>query len=196
MDYQISKWVINVFGENKAFATFMKVLTFGGSKWVLIALVLVLLIFKRTRKIGICCLFSVAICFILNDFVIKNIVQRQRPFVFDPALSKMCELANLKFPDGYSMASGHAAVTMAFAVAVMMNSWKFGIPAMIYSLVVGFSRVFLCVHYLTDVLAGFVLGTVVAVAVYFSILLIKKFLMKRRKKNENIGDSDCEQTQA
>ena len=194
MDLQISRWVIKIFGENKAFAQFMKVLTYGGTAWFVAGLVLLLLVFKRTRKMGITALFAVILTYTLNDFVIKNLVARERPFVVDSSLTQMCTLAGLELPDGYSMTSGHAAVTMAFAVAVMMNSWKLGIPAMIYSLVVGISRIFLCVHYFTDVLAGFVLGTVIAILVYFAIFLIKK-LYKRKVAHENNSVGVSEQAQ-
>lgn len=197
MDLQISKWVIKVFGENKGFAQFMKIITYGGSKWVVIGLVLLLLLFRRTRRIGIKALFATLITFLLNDFVIKVLVARNRPFVDDESLGQMCVLAGLKFPDGYSMTSGHAAVTMAFAVVVMMSSWKLGIPAMLYSLLVGMSRIFLCVHYFTDVLAGFALGTVIAIIVYYAVYLIIKLrrMRKRRKQNEKASAGVSEQTQ-
>ena len=91
------------------------------------------------------------------------------------------------------MTSGHAAVTMAVAVMIMMHSWKLGIPAMIYSFLVGLSRIVLCVHFFTDVLAGFVLGTIMAIIIYFAINLILKLWKKRRSKNENNSVSVSEQ---
>ena len=194
MDLEISRWVIKVFGENKAFAKFMEILTYGGSKWVIIGLVLLLLVFKRTREIGVTALFAVLFTYLFNDFCLKLIVARDRPFVVDSSLGQMVNLAGMEFPDGYSMASGHAAVTMAFAVAVMMHSWKLGIPSMIYSIAVGVSRIFLCVHFFTDVLAGFALGTVIAIIVFFTIFLIKKLYI-RRLTSGKVGSSVSKQTQ-
>ncbi len=193
MDIQISWWIVNTFGNSQAMATIAKIITFGGSKWFLMGLVAVLLIFKKTRKMAIYAAAVALLTFVLNDFVIKNIVKRDRPFVADEGLKQMCELAKYKFPTGYSMTSGHAAVTMAVAVMIMMHSWKLGIPAMIYSFLVGLSRIVLCVHFFTDVLAGFVLGTIMAIIIYFAINLILKLWKKRRNKNENNSVSVSEQ---
>lgn len=193
MDIQISRWIVETFGNSKAVATIAKIITFGGDKWFLIGLVAVLLIFKKTRKMAIYAAAVALLTFVLNDFIIKLIVKRDRPFVADESLKQMCELAKYPFPTGYSMTSGHSAVTMAFAVMIMMHSWKLGIPAMIYSFLVGLSRIVLCVHYFTDVLAGFVLGTIMAIIIYFAFNLILKLWNKRKIKNENLSDSVSEQ---
>lgn len=195
MDLQISRWIVNHLGDSAGFAKFVKILTYGGSKWFIIGVVAILLIFKKTRKMGINALFACLITFVLNDFVIKNIVARSRPFIVDPSLTRMCELAGLELPDGYSMTSGHSAVSMALAISIMMYSWKLGIPAMIYSFLVGFSRIFLCVHFFTDVLAGFAFGTIITILTYFVILFITKQIKKRKTKNENISPSVTESGQ-
>ncbi len=189
MDIQISRWIVNTFGESKVVATIAKIITYGGSVWFILGIVAILFVFKKTRKAAICAAAAALLTYILNDFAIKLIVRRDRPFVADPALAQMCELAKYKFPDGFSMASGHSAVSMAVGVSLMMHSWKLGVPGMIYSFLVGLSRIVLCVHYFTDVLAGFVLGTIVAILVYFAIVLIKKIYQNRKKKNENISAS-------
>lgn len=194
MDIQISRWIVETFGSSKAFAVISKIFTFGGNKWFIIGVVALLLIFKKTRKMGITALFACAITFLFNDFLLKNWIARERPFIVDSSLTQMCELAGYPLPDGYSMTSGHAAVSMALAISIMMHSWKLGLPAMAYSILVGLSRVCLCVHFLTDVLAGFVLGTVIAILVYFAIVLVKKLYQKRKeKKNENTSSSVGEQ---
>ena len=59
MDLQISRWILETFGESRFVAILAKLITFCGSAWTLIAVVLFLVIFKKTRKIGIYSLFEV-----------------------------------------------------------------------------------------------------------------------------------------
>ena len=131
----------------------------------------------------------------LNNGIIRELVKRSRPFVDDPTLKTIPELAGIKLPTDYSFASGHAMSTMALAVIIALFYHKRGWLALGYPLVVGISRICLCVHYTTDVLGGFAIGAVIAVAGYFFLnwlftLLIKKFNKQNNKiKNEIIFDS-------
>ncbi len=185
LDKAIANWVANTFKDNKPFVVFEHIVTWGGTVWVIVALIILLLIFKKTRKIGVCATMACLLTFLINHFILKPTIMRPRPFVEDSDLTVLCELAGMDLPTGYSMPSGHAAVTAALAVSIMLYSWKLGIPAIIYALLVGFSRVFLCVHYFTDVLAGFALGTVIAVATYFLIKFIKNRIYRRKKYEKN-----------
>ncbi len=184
MDLAISRWIVQTFGESKVFAEIAKIFSFIGSKWIIIGLLILLLFFKRTRKLGIYSIIAVAIAFAINDFILKIIIARDRPFIADPSLSQIANLVGYKLDDGYSMPSGHSVVSMAFAIMCIIHSRKIGIPAVIVAVLVGISRICLCVHYLTDVLAGFAFGAAVAVAVHFSLNAIIKAWKKRQWKKK------------
>lgn len=184
MDLKISQWVVRTFGSSRFFAVLEKLITFAGSGWVLLAIVVLLLCFKKTRKMGICALFAVGAVYVFNGIILKEIVKRSRPFVQDESLKVMCELASYKFPDGYSMASSHAATSMALAISVFWNNKKWGIGAIIYSILIGISRIMLCVHFFSDVMVGFILGIIFATVVYFSLCWLQKIYEKRRGINE------------
>ncbi len=191
MDLAISNWFFNTFGKNKALTMVVRIVTELGSAWFIIACVAVLLIFKKTRKVGLFALFACGLAFIANNLILKNIVQRARPFVANPELKGLCELVGYAFPTGHSMASGHATASMALAVTILLFNKKFGILAICVSLFVGLTRIYLCVHYLTDVIVGFIIGAVFAIGVYFLLKFIqKKILEKRGKNNEKINLSN------
>ena len=194
MDLQISKWIIDTFGQNKFFAILQKLITYAGSKWVILAIIITLIAIKKTRKIGIYAFFAAGSIYVFNGFILKNIIKRARPFIEDENLKAMCELAGYSLPTGYSMASSHSAISMAVAVSVFMQSKKWSIPLFIYSAFVGLSRMFLCVHYFSDVLVGFILGAVCAVAVYYVLNFIIKFYLERRKNNEKNSVSNSQST--
>lgn len=185
MDYAVLAWINDVFGNSKLFAIISRLVSFIGSKWGMIALVVILLSIKKTRKIGLYVMIAGGVSWFINDFIIKDIIKRDRPFVTYEELRNMCGLAGEELPDGYSMPSGHSVTSMAVAVAIMFFSRKWGGVAIGASVLIGFSRLGLCVHYPTDVLLGWIVGAVFAVALHYATNYVLKFInSKWGNKNE------------
>ena len=136
---------------------FMKSVTFlgnGGWFWILCAVVL--LAIPKTRKTGYAAVLSLIFGVIVTNLLLKNIVARPRPFAEIEALIPL-----IAKPTDFSFPSGHT--TASFAVALVMLRMlpkKIGIPAVVLAALVAFSRLYLGVHYPTDVLAGFVVALV------------------------------------
>ncbi len=85
-------------------------------------------------------------------------------------------------PHSWSFPSGHTSSSFAFATAVFANNKKWGIGAYILAAVIGFSRIYLGVHYFTDVLAGAVLGVVYGAIGAFVIGALVKLIKKKNNK--------------
>ena len=136
---------------------FMKGVTFlgnGGWFWILCAVVL--LAIPKTRKTGYAAVLSLIFGVIVTNLLLKNIVARPRPFAEIEALIPL-----IAKPTDFSFPSGHT--TASFAVALVMLRMlpkKIGIPAVVLAALVAFSRLYLGVHYPTDVLVGFVVALV------------------------------------
>lgn len=146
---------------------FFVIATYFGEKgifWLLSAILLI--VFPKTRKIGITALAAIAVSFILSQLVIKNIVGRVRPFEY---FNWNLALMLVDIPHDSSFPSSHTSVSIAAAFAIFFCDKKFGIPAIIIAVLVSFSRLYLFVHYPSDVLAGIVLGTIVSVIAFFAV---------------------------
>lgn len=127
----------------------------NGLCWILLGLLLAAI--PKTRKYGILALTSLLICFLFNNILLKNLVARPRPYTRIPELIML-----MKVPADASFPSGHACSSFATAGALlwtMGKKWnKVRIPALIAAIWIAFSRLYVGVHYPTDVLIGTLIG--------------------------------------
>lgn len=130
-----------------------------GACWIFIGLVL--LFIKKYRRAGILMLVAMMLGALLGEGILKNLVCRPRPFQY---VSMDLHLL-IPPPSGYSFPSGHTCASFAAATALFLQHRKEGALAYILAVLIGFSRIFLFVHYPSDVLAGAVLGTLLAMGV-------------------------------
>ena len=134
-----------------------------------IAVALLLLIIPKTRHIGIVCSVSLATSYILGNIIIKQIVDRPRPYDTIDGLTLLTDpLKDASFP------SGHASATFAcLLVIVLMMPKIYGIPALFVSLFMSYSRLHVGAHYPTDVIVGIALG--ISCACFYTVIYKKKF---------------------
>ena len=173
-DYAILNWMQNTLRCN-FLDVLMRCITYlseYGIFWILIAVVM--LFFKKTRKIGLSIGVAMVLGLIFGNAILKNVVARERPYseLGDFSYMKMTVELLIKTPWDYSFPSGHAL--SAFSAATVLTIWdkRYGIPAIILAVLIGISRVYLYVHYPTDVLASVVLGIICGILGYFIVKLI------------------------
>ena len=132
----------------------------SGIFWILLSLLMILLGKKRGwRETGVIMLFAMLLGLLIGEVTLKNIVCRPRPFQL---ISRDIRLL-IPPPSGWSFPSGHSCASFAAATAVFLRDRRFGAAALVLAALIAFSRVFLFVHYPTDVLAGAALGAICAV---------------------------------
>jgi len=128
----------------------------GGIFWIAIAVIL--LFIPKTRRTGIGMSLALIMGLLVCNLTLKPLVQRPRPYdyqfdVFQKTIPLLIERQHdFSFPSGHTIASFEAATVIA------LNSKKFGIPAMILACLIAFSRMYLYVHYPTDVICSVILG--------------------------------------
>ncbi|MDO5123154.1 MAG: phosphatase PAP2 family protein [Eubacteriales bacterium] len=137
---------------NNRIMAFVTHLGTGGFIWF--ALSLPLLIIKSTRMAGVNIMFSLVITYLLGELFIKHIVARIRPSETLPEEEQI-----VKRPKYYSFPSGHSASSFSVvAVTVFLCRPFIFIPVIVVATMIAFSRLYLRVHYLSDVVVGVLLG--------------------------------------
>ena len=132
----------------------MKYFTHLGDYGLLfVALTLIMLYFKKTRLFGVVCATALLFDLLAVNIIIKPLVARARPFTLRPDF-----LLLVARPLDFSFPSGHTAISFAFATAIGAYSRKYQRWAFALAAVIAFSRLYLYVHYPSDVLAGIVIG--------------------------------------
>ena len=151
----------------------------AGIFWILLAVLL--LCFRKTRKIGIVMGMALIFGLIFGNITLKNIFQRPRPFDTPGALLDGDSLL-ISRPGEYSFPSGHTTASFAAAVGIFLFNKKWGTPALVLAALIAYSRLYVYVHFPSDILGGIVLGTGCALLAYF---LWTKFMEKPLKNKWN-----------
>ena len=164
-----------------------------GKLWIILCLVL--LLFKRTRKAGICGLVALLINLLITNITLKPLIARVRPYEqFQDLVLLIEKQGDFSFP------SGHTSSSFAAAWAIFMMDrikgkgngviWKdrgqataLGIAAVVLAAWIGWTRLYVGVHFPTDVLVGFAIGIFSAWA---AKKIIEAVLSKWKEKKQQI----------
>ena len=174
MDFAVLDWIqANL---KCGFLDFLmpKITMLGEHGIFVILLGIAMLFFKKYRRAGIASLSVMAVAYIAVNKLLKNIVARPRPCWINTAVELISSV-----PNEYSFPSGHTLYITIAATILMHYDKRLGIPAVVLAVLIGFSRLYLYVHFPTDVIAGALLG------IGFGLLAIftaDKIAERRNKK--------------
>lgn len=145
--------------RNPVLTPILKVITTlgnGGAIWI--ALTVLLLIIPKTRKVGCMAALALVGTLLINNMLLKNLVARTRPYEVIEGLTYI-----VRTPADYSFPSGHAGCS--FAVACIMFRrlpGRYGVPALVLAILISLSRLYVGVHYPSDVLFGVISGIAIS----------------------------------
>ena len=146
---------------------FITILGDAGIFWI--ACSVILMFIPKYRKagfsMGLALIFGVVVC----NMILKPLVGRIRPYNYNLEVLKLQWQDFLvhgkllvETPHDFSFPSGHTIASFEASVALYKNDKRLGIPALILAVLIAFSRMYLYVHYPTDVIASVILGTIFA----------------------------------
>lgn len=126
----------------------------GGLVWILTAILM--LFFPKYRKTGILVGVGLLGSLIIGNVLLKNLVARERPCWINETVHLL-----IPVPQDYSFPSGHTFSSFIAATIIMNFNKRTGIAAYVLASMIAFSRLYLYVHFPTDVLAGILLGVTI-----------------------------------
>lgn len=160
--------------------TVMPAITYLGSGGIVwLGAAVIMLFFKRSRKAGISLIAALGIGWLLSTCGLKEIIARPRPFNTEGGLLSAADLL-IGIPSGtFSFPSGHALSSFSAAAVLFSYSKKIGIPALVLAVLISFSRLYLYVHFPSDILAGALLGVLLAI---FAVRIIDRITENKSEK--------------
>ena len=163
----------------------MKTITMLGDKgWFWIVVAVALCCFKKTRKMGMTAMIAMIFGLIVGNVVLKNVIGRDRPYWLDDTIRQGLIVKELS---DYSFPSGHTQASFAAAVSIFFYHKKWGAAAIVLAFLIGFSRLYIGVHFPSDVVAGAILGTAFAYAARPLARMLYKKLPKSLKATSQKG---------
>lgn len=158
------------------FMEFVSLICEVGIVWIVMGLCL--LISRKTRKCGALVLIALLLSVIINNMMLKNLVARVRPYNVIDGLVPLGVI-----PKDFSFPSGHSGASFSAAFVILRNQPShLRIPAFIAAILIALSRLYLGMHYPSDVMAGVIIGYIDAVLAEKVLQLL--FILKVRFKKE------------
>lgn len=131
-----------------------------GMSWLVI--ILLTNLFEKTRQMSINMLIALIVATIIGQVTIKSIVKRPRPCHTYKNVDILVPI-----PSDFSFPSGHTTSSFACSTIMLLYYSPLGIVGMIYAILTAVSRIYLFVHYLSDVLFGVFLGIGIGLLIFF-----------------------------
>ncbi|KMT22343.1 phosphatase PAP2 family protein [Clostridium cylindrosporum] len=174
MDFiqNIDNTILNFIHENFSNSLMDKVMPFissianNGMLWIIIAIIFILT--SKHRKYGVTLLIALTLSLVIGEVILKPLIGRIRPFNVNDVLIL------IPSPSGFSFPSGHSMSSFTAATIIWNFNKRFGVVAFIAASVIAFSRLYLYVHYPTDVIGGAILGIMCGMLSCLIIFKIKK----------------------
>lgn len=166
IDWMILHWIRDTLqcGVLNFLVPKITVLGNGGAIWIAAAAAMT--ISKKYRKYGIAMFAALAAGLLIGNVCLKNLIARARPCWQENALLLIANPKDYSFPSGHTLSSTIGAFILTAA------NRKFGLFAVPLAVLIGLSRLYLYVHFPSDVLAAAVLGTCIGTAV--TLLMSRK----------------------
>ena len=141
----------------------------AGIFWIGIAVIL--LFFPKTRKIGLGMGAALVMGLLICNLMLKPMIARIRPYDYQLEHFGITIKLLIEAQHDFSFPSGHTIASFEAATVILLHNKKYGIPAMVLACLIAFSRLYLYVHYPTDVIASVILG--------IGLAFLAKFLVQK-----------------
>ena len=184
-EIEILKWVHRTFHSQGWLNYIMEGITYLGEFGLaVIVTAFVLLVIKKTRRAGFEMTLAILFNVLIVNVLLKLTVNRPRPWTEYGEFIDFYEQFSVRRPSDSSFPSGHTAICFCGAVALLFSYKEKAVPAIVVAFLVALSRIYLCLHYPTDVLGGMLIGSACGVAGHYAGQgILRLWYKKFPKKN-------------
>ena len=173
MELQILYWIQNLRTELLD-DLMVGITSLGDGGWIFILFTLFMLLFVKDKRCGIAMALALIVNLVICNLVLKNVFLRERPCWLDPSIRLLIES-----PKDFSFPSGHTSGAFSASIAMWLYQKKWGSASLVLAAAIAFSRMYLFVHYPTDILGGIIVGVFDAWLIY---TLVNKWLPNWKKR--------------
>ena len=181
----------------------MEVISFFAHDGIpLIIIAICLMLFRKTRRFGVAMLAGITIGALFTNCCLKILIARPRPYADETSeYYKMWQTVGMNTESDKSFPSGHTTAALASCMGIFLTAkekskaW----PVFIFGLLIAFSRIYLCVHYPTDVIAGLIVGCIAGALGYLVMLKIPNKFYRSNKpfgKKETVHEKPAKDPSA
>lgn len=161
-DLPMLDWIQETLGCRLLDVTMPLITILGDAGIFWIACSVILMLIPGQRKAGFSMGVALAIGLVVCNLILKPMVERIRPYDYQLQYFGREIALLIEAQHDFSFPSGHTIASFEACVALTLHNKKLGIPACILAVLIAFSRLYLYVHYPTDVFASIILGFIIA----------------------------------
>ena len=178
-DWSILHWIQNTLACPFLDFLMPKITQLGDNGMIWLLAAFMLLCTKKYRKQGLLLIAGLAVGVLVGNVCLKHLIARPRPCWLDESVRLLIEN-----PTDYSFPSGHTLSSVIGATILTQTNRQFGYAAIPLAAIIAFSRLYLYVHFPSDVLAAAVLGIVIGVLLYrYGGVILEKLLAAFKRKS-------------
>ncbi|ROR30655.1 undecaprenyl-diphosphatase [Mobilisporobacter senegalensis] len=150
---------INTIFHSSFLDEIMPVITrLGNNGFIWIAIAVIFILTKKYRTTGIIMLCALGVSALIGNLILKPLIARERPCFLNTDYKLL-----IPRPQDFSFPSGHTMSSFTASTVLFIRHRKFGIAALVLAATIAFSRLYLYVHYPSDILAGLLMGAAIAI---------------------------------
>lgn len=157
IDFSILDFIQNHFRSGALDWIMPKISFLGNAGLIWIVISVVLLSIKKYRKLGITLVIGLLLGLLIGNIILKPLVARPRPCWINSDIALL-----IASPKDFSFPSGHTLSSFIAAIIILKENKPFGYAAMILAILIAFSRMYLYVHFPSDILAGIILAVIIS----------------------------------
>ncbi len=181
LDWMILNGIQEIFKCDFMDVIMPKITKLGNAGIIWIGIGLCMLISKKYRRQGFMVLIGLLMGLIIGNGLVKNLVARQRPCWINSDF-----LLLIPNPKDFSFPSGHTQASVIAATILTMYNRKWGIVVIPLAALIAFSRLYLYVHFPSDVLGGAIMGLIIGVGTFIiGETILRRIELQKKQRIQN-----------